>query len=290
MRNTVLLWIQLILRSARILSLNTARKPLNRSTTALLLLVMILKLFLMDTANTTSVKLRLKLSPDMDKTTTTTFSASASPINSVTRNQSRTSAKSVMRNMTSSLTPLILRNAKTSSPPIVKKLLNRFTTALLLLVMTPRLCPTDILDTDMASVMLRLKPSLDIPVDLSAVTRRTDSATRSQSRMSARFPALSAKPLLILPTLRSVKKPSPLSATLLPPRSTIALLLLVTTPRLLLTVMVDMVDTRSVKQTPKLNQDTDTPVDPNAMPRRTDSATRSLSRTPTRFPDKSVSP
>merc|ERR1712106_634813 len=286
MRNTVLLWIQLILRSARILSLNTARKPLNRSTTALLLLVMILKLFLMDTADTTSVK----LSPDMDKTTTTTSRASASPTSSVTRNQSRTSVKSVMRNMTSLLTPLILRNAKTSSPPIAKKLLNRFTTALLLLVMTPRLCPTDTLDTDMASVMLRLKPSLDIPVDLSAMTRRTDSATRSQSRMSARFPALSAKPLLILPTLRSVKKPSPLSATLLPPRSTTALLLLVTTPRLLLTVMVVMVGTRSVKQTPKLNQDTDTPVDSNAMPRRTDSATRSLSRAPTRFPDKSVSP
>merc|ERR1712106_662890 len=222
----------------------------------------------------------------------TTSRASATPptTSSLTPRARLIMTRLAMRNTMLLWTQLILRNAKTSSPPIAKKLLTRFTTALLLLVMTPRLCPTDILDTDMASVMLRLKPSLDIPVDLSAMTRRTDSATRSQSRMSARFPALSAKPLLILPTLRSVKKPSPLSATLLPPRSTTALLLLVTTPRLLLTAMVDMVGTRSVKQTPKLNQDTDTPVDPNAMPRRTDSATRSLSRAPTRFPDKSVSP
>jgi len=151
----------------------------------------------------------------------------------------------------------------------------------------------------MASVrlrrMLRQRLSLDTAtqVDLNAKTRRTGSATRSQSRMSARFLVQSAKPLLTPPTLRSVRKHSPPSAIQPTHRFTTALLLSVMTLKLLLMVMVDM-DTKSVKlrlsqkQRLRLSLDMVTPVDPSAMLRRTDSATRSQYRTPTRSPDKYV--
>merc|ERR1719341_2991745 len=201
-----------------------------------------------------------------------------------------------MRSTMSLLIQLTLMNARTSSQLIVKKPPSRSITALPLLDMTLRLCLMDMLDMDMASVLLMLKLLLDTPLDLSVMTRRTDSAIRSQSKMNARFPVPFVKTLLTQPTLRSVRKHSPPSATLLTPKFTIALLLLVMTLRLLPILMVDMVDmdTRSVKlmlsqkQRPKLNQDMDTPAVPNAMPRRTDSVTKSLSRTLTRFPEKSV--
>merc|ERR1711970_764972 len=111
-------------------------------------------------------------------------------------------------------------------------------------------------------------------------------------RMSARFPALSARLLLTLLILKSARKHSPPSAIQLTLRFITALLLWVTTLRLLLTLMLAMADilgTRSVKLMPKLSQDMDTPVGPSAMPRRTGSATRSQCRAHTRFPDKSVS-
>jgi len=243
------------------------------------------------------VKLRLKLSLDMDITNITTSSASASPTSSVTRSLSRTSVKSAMRNMMLLLIPLILRNARTSSPLTARKHLNRFITALQLLVMTHRLCLMDILDMDMESVMLMQRLNLDTPLDLCARTRRTDSATRSLFKTPARFPAQSAKQLLTQPTLRSVRKPSPPSATQITHRFTIALLLLVMTLRLLPILMVDMVDmdTKSVKlrlslkQRLKLSQDMDTQVDLSAMLRRTGNATRSQFRALTRSPDKSVS-
>merc|ERR1739838_201399 len=207
-----------------------------------------------------------------------------------------------MRNMMSSSTPPTLRNAKTSSPLTARKHPNRFTTALLLLVMTLKLCLMVMEDTDMASVrlrrMLRQRLSLDMAtqVDLNAKTRRTGSVTRSQSRMSARFLVQSAKPLLTPPTLRSVRKHSPPSAIQPTHRFTTALLLSVMTLKSLLMVMEDMVDmdTKSVKlrmsrkQRLRLSLDMVTPVDPSAMLRRTDSATRSQYRTPTRSPDKYV--
>merc|ERR1739838_170273 len=204
-----------------------------------------------------------------------------------------------MRNMMSSSTPPTLRNAKTSSPLTARKPPNRFTTALLLLVMTLKLCLVVMEDTDMASVrlrrMLRQRLSLDTAtqVDLNAKTRRTGSATRSQSRMSARFLVQSAKPLLTPPTLRSARKHLPPSAIQPTHRFTTALLLSVMTLKSLLMVMVDM-DTKSVKlrlsqkQRLMLSLDMVTPVDPSAMLRRTDSATRSQYRTPTRSPDKYV--
>merc|ERR1712106_235855 len=188
-----------------------------------------------------------------------------------------------MRNMTSLLTLLTLRSARTSSPLNAMKHTNRFSTALPLLVMTHRLCPTDMLDTDMASVMPMLKLSLDIPLVLSVMTRRTGSATRSQSKTPARSPAQCARLLLTPPTSRSARKPSPPSATLLTLRFTTALLLL-------LMVMADMVDMviRSVKLRLKLSPGMESAVDLSAMPRRTGSATRSLSRALTRSQDKSV--
>merc|ERR1711892_1558766 len=157
-----------------------------------------------------------------------------------------------MRNMMSLLTQLTLRNARISSPLNAMKHPNRFSTALPLLVMTHRLCPTDMLDTDMASVMPMLKLSLDIPLVLSVMTRRTGSATRSQSKTPARSPAQCVRLLLTPPTSRSARKPSPPSATQLTLRFTTALLLLVMTLRLLLMVMADMV-IRSVKLRLKLS-------------------------------------
>ena len=83
-------------------------------------------------------------------------------------------------------------------------------------------------------------------------------------------------------------------STLFTPRFTIALLLLVMTLRLLPILMLDM-DTKSVKlrlslkQRPKLSQDMGIHLDLSAMPRRTDSVTRSQFRALTRSPDKSVS-
>merc|ERR1719427_1481730 len=135
----------------------------------------------------------------------------------------------------------------------------------------------------------RLSP--DTPLVLSAMTRRTGSATRGQYRMSARFPALSARLLLTQLILKSARKHSPPSATQLTLRFITALLSWVTTLRLLLTLMLAMADilgTRSAKLMPKLSQDMDTPLVLSAMPRRTDSATRSQCRAHTRFPDKSV--
>merc|ERR1740128_1111793 len=117
--------------------------------------------------------------------------------------------------------------------------------------MTHRLSLMVMVVMDMASVLLMLRLSLDTPLDLRARTRKTDNATKSQSKTLVRSPAQSAKLLLTQPTLRSVKKPSPPSATLLTPRFTIALLLSAKTLRLLLILMVDMVDmaTKSVKLT-----------------------------------------
>merc|ERR1719320_610332 len=136
--------------------------------------------------------------------------------------------------------------------------------------------------------MVSVKLSLDTPLVLSVLTRRTGSATRGQYRMSARFPALSARLLLTQLILKSVRKPSPPSATQPPHRFTTALLLLVTTLRLLLTLMLamlDILDTESVKQrlNPrprlKLSQVMVTALDLSAMPRRTGSVTRSQCRT-----------
>merc|ERR1719250_98971 len=140
--------------------------------------------------------------------------------------------------------------------------------------------------------MVSVKLSLDTPLVLSVLTRRTGSATRGQYRMSARFPALSVRLLLTQLILKSVRKHSPPSATQPPHRFTKALLLLVTTLRLLLTLMlamVVMVAMENVRLMPRQSQDMDTPVAHSAMPRRTGSATRSLFRAHTRFPDKSVS-
>merc|ERR1719250_606256 len=129
--------------------------------------------------------------------------------------------------------------------------------------------------------MVSVKLSLDTPLVLSVLTRRTGSATRGQCRMNARFPALSVRLLLTQLILKSVRKHSP-------PRFNTALLLLVTTLRLLLTLMLamlDILDTESVKQrlNPrprlKLSQAMVTALDLSVMPRRTDSVTRSQCKT-----------
>merc|ERR1739845_125875 len=99
--------------------------------------------------------------------------------------------------------------------------------------------------------MVSVRRSLDTPLVPSARTRRTGSATRGQYRMSARFPALSARLLLTQLILKSARKHSPPSATQLTHRFTTALPLLVTTLRLLLTLMpatVDILDMGSVRQ------------------------------------------
>merc|ERR1711970_1561235 len=136
--------------------------------------------------------------------------------------------------------------------------------------------------------MVSERLSLDTPLVLSAMTRRTGSATRGQYRMSARFPALSARLLLTQLILKSARKHSPPSATQLTHRFITALLLLVTTLRLLLTLMldtVDILDMGSVKQmlNPRLRLMLSlamvTALDLNAMPRRTGSVTRSQYRT-----------
>ena len=146
--------------------------------------------------------------------------------------------------------------------------------------------------------MVSVRLSLDTPLVPSARTRRTGSATRGQYRMSARFPALSARLLLTQLILKSARKHSPPSATQLTHRFITALLMLVTTLRLLLTLMlatVDILDMGSVRQMlsprPRLKQSLAmvTALDLSAMPRRTGSATRSQCRAHTRFPDKCVS-
>merc|ERR1711892_223410 len=96
-----------------------------------------------------------------------------------------------MRNMTSLLTQLTLRSARTSSPLNAMKHPNRFSTALPLLVMTLRLLlmvMADMVDMVIRSVKLRLKlsPGMESAVDLSAMPRRTGSATRSLSRALTR--------------------------------------------------------------------------------------------------------
>merc|ERR1712121_550532 len=144
---------------------------------------------------------------------TTTSNASASHTSSVTRSQSRNKD----------------RSAKILSPNTARRFTSRSTTALLLLVMTPRLSA---MDMDMEREMLRLSlATMDTPLDLSASNMLRSSATRSPSRTKERSQDLSARPLLTPPTLRSVRTPSPLSALRPTPRSTTALLLLVMTPR-----------------------------------------------------------
>merc|ERR1711970_272912 len=140
--------------------------------------------------------------------------------------------------------------------------------------------------------MVSERLSLDTPLVLSAMTRRTGSATRGQYRMSARFPALSARLLLTQLILKSARKHSPPSATQLTLRFITARLSLVMTLRLLLALMLDMVNILgmgNVKQMlsprprPKLSLAMVTALDLSAMPRRTGSATRSQCRTHARF-------
>merc|ERR1719244_2078989 len=132
-----------------------------------------------------------------------------------------------------------------------------------------------------------LKLSQDTPLDLNVMTRRTGSATRSQFRTPARFPALCAKLLLTPLTSRSVRRLSQPSVILPTLRSNRAPLLLDTTPRLLLLMVAMLMVTKSV--TLRLSLAMVTALALSARPRRTDSVTRNLSKTPERSPDRCVS-
>merc|ERR1711915_614367 len=122
-------------------------------------------------------------------------------------------------------------------------------------------------------------------------TRRTDSATRSQFRTPARFPALCVRLSLTPPTSRNVRRLSQPSVILPTLRSTRAPLLLDTTPRLLLLMVAMLMVTKSVKLrlTLRLSLAMVTAPALSARLRRTDSVTRNLSKTPERFPDRCVS-
>ena len=112
------------------------------------------------------------------------------------------------------LTLPILRNARILSHNTARKPPTRFTTALLLLVMTPRLCLMDMVDMDMASGLLMLRLSLDTPLDLSAMPRRTGSATRSQSRTPARSPDKSVSHMRSRSLMRSAATPMSMSSNM----------------------------------------------------------------------------
>merc|ERR1712106_899293 len=102
-------------------------------------------------------------------------------------------------------------------------------------------------DTDTASV--RLNQAKATQLVLSAMTRRTGSATRPPSRTWARSLVRNARPLLAPPTLRSARTSSPPTARRPPSRSTTPLWLLDMTPRLCLMDTVVMEDMATEVQT-----------------------------------------
>merc|ERR1711875_63484 len=112
-----------------------------------------------------------------------------------------------IRNMTSVntlWTQPILKSVSMLHTLIVRRNTLRFTTNLMLLVMTLMWSIMDLMVMeDITSVKLLLMDTLkDIPMVLSAMTRRTNSATRFPSHRSTR----SARRLWTPPTLRSVRR------------------------------------------------------------------------------------
>merc|ERR550517_140173 len=139
--------------------------------------------------------------------------------------------------------------ARTSSPSTATPSPSRFTTAPLLLVMTPRSLLTDIMERERLRLMPRLV-TMDTPPVLSARSMWRGSATRFPSSTSARSLGPCARLLLTPPMLRSVRTPSPPSAARPTPRSTTAPLLLVMTPTWSLTAT----DTARERLSPQVPQ------------------------------------
>merc|ERR1711875_24387 len=129
----------------------------------------------------------------------------------MTRRTTSATRYQTIRNMTSVntlWTQPILKNVSMLHTLIVRRNTLRFSMNLMLLVMTLMWSIMDLMVMeDITSVKLMLKLLMvdtlkDIPMVLSAMTRRTNSATRSPSHRSTR----SARRLWTPPTLRSVRR------------------------------------------------------------------------------------
>merc|ERR1711887_434838 len=116
-----------------------------------------------------------------------------------------------IRNMTSVnilWTPHILKSVSMLHTLIVRRNTLRFSIVPMLLVMTLMwsimnlMVMVDITSVKLMLTLLIMDTLKDIPMVQSAMTRRTNSATRSQSHRSTR----SARRLLTPPTLRSVRR------------------------------------------------------------------------------------
>merc|ERR1712201_16482 len=155
-----------------------------------------------------------------------------------TRDQSRSIIRNVMRNMTSLLTPPTLKTVRKLSKLTVRNSIPRFTTAprLLDMILTRFMEVTPMVIT---REMLKLV-TMVTHLDLTARTMWNTSVTRFLSNMRERFQERSARPLLILPTLRSARISSMSSVMRLMFRLTIVPRLLVMTPMLLTTIPMDM--------------------------------------------------
>merc|ERR1719244_2433370 len=126
-------------------SLLIVRRNTSRSTTALMLLAMTLRLLVFTIlviamADTTSVMLMLEVMDTLQDPTARTRRTS-----SATSTPRKTLARSLSRSARRLLTPHTLRNVKKSSPLIVRRHMRRFTTVPMLLVMIPRLLLMDIM-------------------------------------------------------------------------------------------------------------------------------------------------
>merc|ERR1712025_855913 len=124
-----------------------------------------------------------------------------------------------------------VRSVRKLSPHIVRNSTPRFTTAprLLVMILTRFMEVTPMVIT---KEMLKLVTKVT-HLDLIARTMWTISATRFLSNMRERFQERSARPLLIPPTLRSVRKSLSLSARSTTRRFT-------TAHRLLIIILMDM--------------------------------------------------
>merc|ERR1719347_905201 len=152
--------------------------------------------------------------------------------------QRRSIIRNVMRNMTSLLTPPTLKTVRKLSKLTVRNSIPRFTTAprLLVMILTRFMEVTPMVIT---REMLKLVTKVT-HLDLIARTMWNTSVIRFLSNMRERFQERSARPLLIPPTLRSVRKSLSLSARSTTRKFTTAHRLLVMTHMLLIIILMDM--------------------------------------------------
>merc|ERR1712121_323496 len=226
------------LKTVRKLSPLTVKSPTSKSTTAPRLLVMILRRFM----EVTPVDMEREMLKLVTKVTLLDLTARTMLITSATRFPSRMRERSQERNARPSLTPPTLKSVRISSMRSVTRPMFRLAIAPRLLVMTPKLLITTPMVMDitrdllMLNQKLRLIPDMvdmvDIPIpqDQSATTMWRRSATRDQNRSTVKSAMRNMTSLLTPPTLKSVRRLSPLTVRNNTPRST-------TAPRLLVMIL-----------------------------------------------------